>query len=905
MLKLKWFILGSLCYLWVSLAVAEDVKCKDEFVKEPPLLQTSPELSQQTPRLKNQVQTSSHRWMSFEEAKAFIQAQGIQTSIAFKKWRREGKRPEDFPSTPNIVYKEEWTGWRDFLGTGKKWMSFEEAQTFIQDEGIRTYRQFKEWKREGKRPRDFPSTPHKTYKEEWTSWGDFLGTGRKWMSFEEAQTFIQSEGIQTSTEFRKWSREGKRPRDFPSAPEQTYKEEWTGWEDFLGTGSTVPKKQERMSFEEAQDFIQKEGIQTSTEFRKWSREGKRPDNFPSAPEQIYKEEWTGWEDFLGTGRKWMSFEEAQDFIRSEGIQTSIEFERWKRAGNRPDNFPSAPHRTYKEEWTGWGDFLGTGNIISYMKYKNAKKYVQTLGFEKPKDFIKWLSSNDRPTYFPPNPHQFYLEWVSVTDFLSTEQNTSHREGNFFAPNLEMTNPGDFLGTGRKWMSFEEARALIQSEGIQTRMEFEAWKRAGKRPRDFPANPHRTYKEEWTGWGDFLGIGRKWMSFEEAKDFIQNEGIQTSIEFEEWRSAGKRPDNFPSVPHQTYKEEWTGWSDFLGTDRKWMSFEEAQDFIRNEGIQSHKEFKEWKRAGKRPDNFPSAPEKIYKEEWPGWEVFLGTERQWMSFEEAQTFIRNEGIQTSVEFEEWKRAGKRPDNFPSAPEKNYKEEWPGWEVFLGTERQWMSFEDAKAFIQNEGVQTSMEFEEWKQAGKRPGDFPSAPHRTYKEEWTGWGDFLGTGNTISYMKYKNAKKYIQTLGFEQPKDFIEWLKSSDRPIHFPPNPHQFYPEWISVKDFLSTEQYVSYKEAKTFVQSLAITNPRDFLEAMRDEPDVFPDNFPPNPKVFYSKAGDWIDWNDFLGLTDQSKNEADDRRILNTEDNLQNEEMEEDDFVDEINLQYADMY
>ena len=579
MLKLKWFILGSLCS---NLAVAEDVKCKDEFVKEPSLLQTNSELSQQTPRLKNQVQTSSHRWMSFEEAKAFIRNEGIQTSIAFKKWSREGKRP-----------------------------------------------------------RDFPATPHRTYKEEWHGWGDFLGTG-----------------------------------------------------------NMVHGKKEFMSFEEAKTFIRNEGIQTSRAFKAWSRSGKRPDNFPSAPDRTYKEEWTGWGDFLGTGRKWMSFEEAQTFIRNEGIQTKREFEEWSRSGKRPEDFPSAPHQTYKEEWTGWGDFLGTG---------------------------------------------------------------------------------------RKWMSFEEAKDFIRSEGIQTRTEFKVWSREGKRPEDFPSAPHRTYKEEWTGWGDFLGTGRKWMSFEEAKDFI----------------------------------------------------------------------------------------------------------------------RSEGIQTSTEFGKWSREGKRPRDFPSAPEQTYKEEWPGWEVFLGTERQWMSFEEAKAFIQNEGVQTSMEFEEWKQAGKRPDNFPSAPHRTYKEEWTGWGDFLGTGNTISYMKYKNAKKYIQTLGFDQPRDFIEWLRSSDRSIHFPPNPHQFYSEWISVKDFLSTEKYISYKEAKTFVQSLAITNPRDFLELMKDEPDIFPDNFPSNPKVFYSKKGDWIDWNDFLGITGQSKNKTDDRRILNTEDNFQSEEVEEDDFVDEINLQYADMY
>ena len=735
MLKLKWFILGS---LWVSLAVAEDVRCKDEFVKEPPLLQTSPELSQQTPRLKNQVQTSSHRWMSFEEAKAFIKKQGLTSRKQFKRWIQSGQKPEDFPSKPHLTYKEEWTDWNDFLGIGniapsrkKRFMSFEEAKTFIRNQGIQTSAEFNKWKREGKRPEDFPSNPQQTYKEEWTGWGDFLGTGnmapsrkKRFMSFKKAKTFIRNEGIQTSTEFNKWSREGKRPRDFPSAPEKIYKEEWTGWGDFLGTGNISNRHKEFMSFEEAKTFIQSEGIQSSTEFNKWSREGKRPRDFPSAPEKIYK-----------------------------------------------------------EEWTGWGDFLGTGNISN-----------------------------------------------------------RHKE----------------------FMSFEEAKTFIQSEGIQSSTEFEAWSRSGKRPENFPSNPHQTYKEEWTGWSDFLGTenapsGKKeFMSFEEAKTFIRNEGIQTSAEFQEWKRAGKRPDNFPSFPEQTYKKEWTDWGNFLGTGN-----------------------------------------------------IAYSKKEFMSFEEAKAFIQNEGIQTSRAFKAWSRSGKRPEKFPSNPQQTYKKEWTDWGDFLGTrsvstsKRKFMSFEEAQAFIRSEGIQTKMEFEAWIRSGKRPEDFPTNPQKIYKKEWTGWGDFLGTGNTISYMKYKNAKKYIQTLGFDQPRDFIEWLRSSDRSIHFPPNPHQFYSEWISVKDFLSTEKYISYKEAKTFVQSLAITNPRDFLELMKDEPDIFPDNFPSNPKVFYSKKGDWIDWNDFLGITGQSKNKTDDRRILNTEDNFQSEEVEEDDFVDEINLQYADMY
>ena len=53
------------------------------------------------------------------------------------------------------------------------------------------------------------------------------------MSFEEAQTFIWSEGIQSRTEFEVWSREGKRPEDFPANPSANLQRQMDWLERFL------------------------------------------------------------------------------------------------------------------------------------------------------------------------------------------------------------------------------------------------------------------------------------------------------------------------------------------------------------------------------------------------------------------------------------------------------------------------------------------------------------------------------------------------------------------------------------------------------------------------------------------------------------------------------------------------
>ena len=496
---------------------------------------------------------------------------------------------------------------------------------------------------------------------------------------------------------------------------------------------------------------------------------------------------------------WMSFQDAKAFIQSQNVQNNTEFAEWKRAGKRPKNFPSAPNKVYKDQWKSWMHFFGT---------------------EK--------------------------------------------------------------------MSFQSAKAFIQNLRIKSKEQFRNWVKSGQKPKNFPSTPDKTYKKEWISWGDFLGTGntvskkQDWMSFHDAKTFIQSEDLKSSTEFRKWKKSGKKPTNFPSVPEKIYKDEWISWGDFLGTGyistrtRKWMSFQEAKTFIQSQGVTNASEFNTWKKAKKRPKNFPSAPWKTYKNEWISLEHFLGTKKEWMSFQEAKTFIQSEGIQSSREFRAWKKAGKRPRNFPSNPDKTYKGEWISWSDFLGTgntaykKRDWMSFQDAKAFIQNLGIRSKGQFQKWAKSGKRPKNFPSNPMGVYANKWKNWGDFLGTNNTVSYMKYKTAKEYIQIMKFKKTKDFIEWLESDDRPINFPPNPEQIYSEWISVKDFLSIEvqEYISYKEATTFVQQLGITSPRDFFETKKNESDIFPENFPPNPKVFYTNTGEWIDWNDFLGLTNTSQ-------------------------------------
>jgi hypothetical protein len=54
--------------------------------------------------------------------------------------------------------------------------------------------------------------------------------------FAKAREFVHGLNLKKSTEWRTFSKSGKRPPDIPSSPDKVYKDEWKGWGDWLGTG---------------------------------------------------------------------------------------------------------------------------------------------------------------------------------------------------------------------------------------------------------------------------------------------------------------------------------------------------------------------------------------------------------------------------------------------------------------------------------------------------------------------------------------------------------------------------------------------------------------------------------------------------------------------------------------------
>jgi len=126
-----------------------------------------------------------------------------------------------------------------------KWKPFVEAREWARSSGIRTWEEWREAIRMGLKPSDIPKTPENVYKTEWQGWGDFLGS--KWKPFVEAMKWARSSDIRDLGEWRKAILMGLIPSDIPKAPVIVYKTDWQGWKYFLRGGKHHRVWREKLS----------------------------------------------------------------------------------------------------------------------------------------------------------------------------------------------------------------------------------------------------------------------------------------------------------------------------------------------------------------------------------------------------------------------------------------------------------------------------------------------------------------------------------------------------------------------------------------------------------------------------------------------------------------------------------
>lgn len=460
----------------------------------------------------------------------------------------------------------------------------------------------------------------------------------------------------------KLTRHTPRPHDIPYNVNTIYANTgWTTWGDWLGTGRIANYNKQYMPFEEARAFARSLGLKSGNEWADYCRNGKaglppKPESIPTSVENSYSEKgWKSWGDWLGTDRlanyeiKYLPFKEARDFTRSLGLKSGKDWAKYCKGEipglpPKPTNIPVSANRTYQNEgYISMGDWLGTGTVsvnkIKVPDYQEVKAQVQKLNLKSVREWRLLIKGsipglNTLPSNTPKNPDQTYKNrgWVSWGEWLGTQS---------IAPQL------------KKVMPFEEARAFVRSLKLRNQEEWYLYCqgkiRGAAKPQNIPAAVPGPYKNKgWVSMGDWLGTGtvansrKELMPFETARAFVRSLGLKNQDEWQKYRSGKMRhlpplPQGIPASPSRSYKElGWNGMGDWIGSEniapskRHFKRFEDARTFARSLNLKTKSDWEKFTKGvlpgmPSLPNDVPAGPAGKYRNSgWVNWSDWLGTD-----------------------------------------------------------------------------------------------------------------------------------------------------------------------------------------------------------------------------------------------------------------------------------------
>ena len=328
-----------------------------------------------------------------------------------------------------------------------------------------------------------------------------------------------------------------------------------------------------LTFNECKKYVHSLKLQSEKGWIELRRNDEIPYNIPGTPDKFFKRtgEWKGMGDWLGTGRvanyniEFYEFEKCREIVRKLNFKN---VEDWRKNSKDLDKrIPRVPTSTYKEKWISWNDFLGTNNVYSfnvrekYYSYEDAVKYLSSKKLNSLKEYEEFLSINNID-FLPKNPGQAYKKYYNDKyEYLSI-------------PKIDFFN-------------YHESKKYIQKQNLNSQGEFDEAKKNNTISERVPTNPWRFYKNQWEGYGVWLGTGRianqnkEFYSYSELQSIVKKKNIKSSDEYNSFVKISKDK-MIPKSP-QTHFKNWKSWGhflDYIGDGSHQWTRDYVLDFISN-------------------------------------------------------------------------------------------------------------------------------------------------------------------------------------------------------------------------------------------------------------------------------------------------------------------------------------
>jgi len=372
---------------------------------------------------------SRYNWIPFKVAREKVRLLKLNSTEDWLHfWKRE--KPIGIPRNPNKVYKEEWLGMGDWLGTftiqtgQRKYLTYSNAKKYLKPLKINSVNEYRSYIR--RNHIDFlPAAPNIVYKE-FISFNDWLGKKEKvFKTFNEARKYSRSLKLTKFNDWRLHTKKKEFPIDIPTAPWTTYKNEWIDTSDWLGY-KIETKNIAYLPFKKARKIARSFKLKSYSEWRNFIKNPLNKINgLPTNPNIVYKNKgWINIYDWIGVEERVpiLPFKKARDYVIKKKFNSKSEYLNYIKKNNI-QYLTVVPKRTYKNDgWINTNDYLfGLPNLGKWMSFSEAKAEIQKMDIQSGSEFLKKYNKRVFPfSNIPKQPSRYYENWKGWSDFLGKE-----------------------------------------------------------------------------------------------------------------------------------------------------------------------------------------------------------------------------------------------------------------------------------------------------------------------------------------------------------------------------------------------------------------------------------------------------------------------------------------------------
>ena len=364
----------------------------------------------------------------------------------------------------------------------------------------------------------------------------------------------------------------------------------------------------------------------------------------------------------------------------------------------------------------------------------------------------------------------------------------------------------------------------------------------------------------------------WLQFdkfrEEARALYPGLGSRSRWYLKEYK---KHPDWY-SLPHNLYKDEWTGWKDLLPENKRWPKFDVFQEEVRKYYNGEKSVFVWYQEERKKHQDWPFTPYQIYANAgWESWADLVGKEDEhFLAFDDFKKEVQALYDDQRPILKWYTEIRADHPDWSNKPHIVYEGlGWNGWEDLVGLRKtrnlERVSFDDFKKevlrFYDGESNVSSWYM---KESVKHP-DWPRNPSKTYENNgWKGFPDLVDIESRLKdWPTYEDFKRDVLSF-YNGEKNIWEWyMEECKKHPNWPNNPKYVYGDsvWKGFPELVDRENikkkvYLSFDDFKREVKELYTGGP--IQEWFRKEYKKHP-NWPSNPHRTYKGKG----WGNYENL------------------------------------------